>query len=838
MFNKHLTFVVLSAAVAGLAVPAVFAVESASVPSVVRPRAFDVHRFENPEAVFWPAYFWLWNGALEPAVLKTQLTDMATHDARSVCVLPMPREFRPDTTANRMDVDYLSPQYFERVKAAVDDAERLGMHYWLYDEGGWPSGQAAGRVVATRPDLGPRLLRMNAEGKWSNELLKGSRPDLLNPATTSQFISLTHERYRAAVGNRFGKTIQMVFTDEPSYPTAREGREVAWTNRGDELFAKRFGYNFVDRLPTAFGNSQPASRTKEDLQTRMDAFDFWSRQFQQSYFEQLRDWCRANGVAHGGHLGGDDETLGAVRYGYGHILRPLRAMDVPGVDVIWRQVFPGKRNHHFPKYASSAAHQNGTALAFTESFCVYGNGLTPAQMKWLIDYQYVRGLNLLVMGCYPLSTDEHHMLGERPHFGPVNPLWDYLPKLHRYVARLGYLLACGEPSIDTALYYPVRDIWAKGSESPAADLHDALAQRLSEHQCDFDVIDDDLLSDSQTHVADGVLHAGRMKYRTIVVGFTEFMAAKSRERLEEFERGGGKVIRVNDAKDAEEGVRAITPTVDLQPASLNIRCSMRHWPGGGMVLLFNEGESDYRGRATVQSEGRPAAVDPSTGQFATIAGAECGKSGCVLPVDLVAGESRVLLFGDDMKATDAEAFTDASGLELSDGWEARVVKQYRVGATNYEIRSDAAAGFRPIKLGSWDAMVGPDFSGMVEYRRTVRIPDVWAGHRLRLNLGKFDYAAKVCVDGKEIDTVLWPPFETDFEVPEGKNEFVLRIEIANTLANELTSERVRSAWAQQKGPGWPGPYHQRAIEFEKESRSGGLFGPVELKLIVDNAKSK
>ena len=108
-------------------------------------------------------------------------------------------------------------------------------------------------------------------------------------------------------------------------------------------------------------------------------------------------------------------------------MRQLRAMDVPGVDMIWRQVFPGQPNHHFPKFASSAAHQNGTALAFTESFCVYGNGLTPAQMKWIVDFQYVRGITLLVSGCYPLSTHDHHMTGERPHFGPVDPLWDFLP---------------------------------------------------------------------------------------------------------------------------------------------------------------------------------------------------------------------------------------------------------------------------------------------------------------------------------------------------------------------------------------------------------------------------
>lgn len=213
--------------------------QDAVTPVVVRARQFDLHQFKNPEPVFWPAYFWLWNGPLDPELLKAQLKDMAEHEAKNVCVLPMPRDFRPDSTANRMDVDYLSPEYFERVKLAVDEAARLGMHYRLYDEGGWPSGQATGRVVSVRPDLRAQVMRADAEGEWGAQMLAG-RPDLLNPAATETFISLTHERYRVAVGKHFGKTIQMVFTDEPAYPVVQDGREVPWTNHGEDLLSQRW----------------------------------------------------------------------------------------------------------------------------------------------------------------------------------------------------------------------------------------------------------------------------------------------------------------------------------------------------------------------------------------------------------------------------------------------------------------------------------------------------------------------------------------------------------------------------------------------------------------------
>ncbi len=32
---------------------------------------------------------------------------------------------------------------------AIKEAEKLGMHVWIYDEDGWPSGSCAGRTAKT-----------------------------------------------------------------------------------------------------------------------------------------------------------------------------------------------------------------------------------------------------------------------------------------------------------------------------------------------------------------------------------------------------------------------------------------------------------------------------------------------------------------------------------------------------------------------------------------------------------------------------------------------------------------------------------------------------------------
>src|SRR6185437_13161566 len=62
------------------------------------------------------------------------------------------------TFGNHLDTEYLSDEYFSRYRLAMDEAKRLGMKAWLYDEGGWPSGSATGRVVKSDPSFGSQTL--------------------------------------------------------------------------------------------------------------------------------------------------------------------------------------------------------------------------------------------------------------------------------------------------------------------------------------------------------------------------------------------------------------------------------------------------------------------------------------------------------------------------------------------------------------------------------------------------------------------------------------------------------------------------------------------------------
>ena len=794
----------------------------------------------------------MWNGPLDPDVLLKQLRDMNAHGARSVCALPMPRQFRPESTNNQMDLDYLSPEFFERVRIVAEEANHLGMNYWLYDEGGWPSGEACGQVLQNRPDLASRVARIDEDGSWHITESPGLA-DLLNPEATRTFINLTHEGYLKTVGKYFGRTIRFAFTDEPAVRFVIPGRQTPWTKGLEEDFANRFGYRIEEHLD-AFRNPPGNGLAKERMQIRIDFFDWWSDRFRKAYFKPLRQWSRRYGLLSGGHLGGEDETLGAAKYGFGHVLRILREMDLPGVDAIWRQLFPGQANHHFPKFAATAAHQNGTPLVFTESFAVYGNGLTIDQMKWIVDYQYVRGINLLVGGCYPLSTREHLMPGERPHFGPVNPLWDHMPVFHRYVARLGYALSCGQPIAETALYYPVRDIWAHGLCTDAVIGYERLAQALLDRQCEYDLVDDDVLSAKATRIEHGALCVGPMRYRRIIIGPCEWLEGETVDRLSKFVLSGGKLLCLDrlPGTQMDGGVRLRTvlgdgidkvkvgtiedlapevpPLAELKPPSALVRMTARRLDDGVLYLLVNEGKDRFEGWARFRERVPPKELAPTEGQIWSVREASQAGGTTVVPLSLQPGQSLLLLFdGSKGKVRPLWEATEGAELILEEGWQACVIRRFDVGPHDYEIRRSTTGSPRPVRLGGWKEYFGEDFSGDVSYRIPVDLPKEWAGLPLRLDLGRVEYAARVRINDKDYGSLVWPPWKIELPDLHGRSRLDVEVIVTNTLANILTSERVRNDWGNRKGAGWPGPYHVRALDFEMGSRGGGLFGPVRLE---------
>lgn len=803
---------------------------------------FPISRFREPSADCTPGYFWVINDKMEKGVLFEQLRDMRDHGVRSICLHPSPKEWTP---CSGMEPDYLSDEYMVIIRMIVEECERLGMCFYLYDEGGFPSGSAAGRVFNTNPhDFAQQFVVKDPRTggvrfKRLDQPNPLGYPNLLNKKVAQCFIELTHEKMRTYLGKYFGKTILYTFTDEPRVPRMRFQHGLSWSDDFSVEFKKRKGYAIEPWLADIISQAKD-SDSKELLKCRIDYHDVCSQLFVENYLLPLQKWARANRLLSGGHFGGEDSPEGNFLFGYGHILRSLRAMDMPGVDVIWRQLYPktrpptrnvrvvprrhdgittGSRSHAFTKYASSIAHQAGRTAILSETFAVYGAGLTPDVMRAITDYQLLRGANRFVLSNLPMSLDGPRMItGCRPYFGPTHTLWKYFDLYHIYTARMCELLSCGTPDIHTAFYFDIRSIWCGAKTmKKAIETHEKTSEALLKRQCDFDFIDDDTLRDASIRGKELVI--GKMSYDTVIIPETDLMDPGAAKTLEAFRRVGGKVLSPQQI-DEVKPVLLVTPSTDA------LRVIKRHC--GEETLYFIANESPRRLKATL--------AIPETGDLLYF-DAETGKRYTIKRVDntplvwnFEPNRSIVLVAGSSRKADGIyRSFRTRKRLPLQKGWTLQPWARYYVSEKKFEI-DDSKGKVIPAGLGDWRSFLGDDFSGECIYRIEFNAP---SSRPARLCLGKVKYSCTVRLNGVIVGRRFWGPF--NFDLPAGvlkKGENNLEISVSNTFANAICNEKTRKLWEKHYPEYMKNAAYDKIVRFfEPDSFPSGLFGAVTLDYI-------
>ena len=106
------------------------------------------------------------------------------------------------------------------------------------------------KTSPTRSDTNPKRVK---DGSQSLE-------DYLDPAATGQYLAFTHEQYKKAAGDEFGKTIMGFRGDEPDYSISG----LPWTPKFFEKFNEIKGY---DVRPYLAAFLQPRGTKLTDAQT-------------------------------------------------------------------------------------------------------------------------------------------------------------------------------------------------------------------------------------------------------------------------------------------------------------------------------------------------------------------------------------------------------------------------------------------------------------------------------------------------------------------------------------------------------------------------------------------
>ena len=807
--------------------------------------------FQSPSNLFSPSFFWLWNDKLDFEAIKRQIDDMHAQGIRALCPHPFPKAFRPGTMPSEMEPDYLTPGFMEIVAKVMDYAKSLGMHVWLYDEGGWPSGGACGKIIAQdEKRFAPRSLMLDDNGELAERRpvfhpeIAAPYPSVIEPGATELFIQLTHEAYRKAIGSHFGKTTCMTFTDEPNMEGFIEGKRLTWCSDFAEEFQKRKGYDIRPFLKAILQGRMPDGRPPRELErVRIDYFDVRADLFLERYMLPLRNWCQANGMLSGGHLDNENQPSGNTRSGYGHILRSLRAFDVPGVDVIWRQLYPGKErleyvqegardaeisnfNTCFPKYASSAAHQNGGKYVLSESLAVYGNGTTPDAIKWVMDYQLVRGVNIFVISAYADKVKGERMGTPGIHFGPQHPYWEFILPLFTYLERVGSMMAQGRPDVKTAVYFDIRSIWAGGKDAQKAiRRHHRIAELLLRRGCDFDFIDDEQLAQAVI-TKDHHLKIGRMSYEALAIPTFKWAApAASRKAIRFAEQGGILLDFAREFRGYEWDGRSIgsdkkilekAPRTCVIEGSASIRVTKRIIGTKAIYFLANEAMRPVKVHITFQEKGAVQLCLPETGAFQPVASDNGSLEWSFAP----AGSALFVVNGDASKSPlPCKAASLRRIRTLKSGWTLQMRRKHYVGKDSFVVEDTPGATVLPVALGDWRPVLGDEFSGSAFYRNSFRSKEAYDGW---LDLGKVHLCAKVIFNGRQLPLKFFGPHRYFVHVKRGLN--TLEIIVANSLLNATAPEHVQKYIREAFPP--ESPYAWRLRAFSHDDQSSGLFGPV------------
>ena len=345
--------------------------------------------FQTPDKIFYPMPFWHINGSLNKQEIVRQMRD-AKYKAgfEGVAILPVART----------QPEYLSEAYFEQYKNMLDTARDLNLKVIMYDDTGFPSGSAGGKVEKNHPEYVRRELikheyTFRKSRKWRYPVPKGHlmaavamevntkervnlRPfiskgmlywdmpkdkdwkvmfftteiapywkdaylvDYLNPKAVEKFIEYTYQEYANRFSDYFQDRIDYTFFDDVGFLWV----EKTWANAFNQKFKVLYGTDPDLLYPALWYDIG-----KDTAAARVALFNTRSELLAEGFPKLVHQWSQKHGLKSTGHPPGNYDIQPVDMHG--DIFKFFRYTDMPLMDYIIRY---GRGRDGFKLISSSA----------------------------------------------------------------------------------------------------------------------------------------------------------------------------------------------------------------------------------------------------------------------------------------------------------------------------------------------------------------------------------------------------------------------------------------------------------------------------------------------------
>jgi len=396
-------------------------------------------------------------------------------------------------------------------------------------------------ALSWRPEHGGKYLIVAAVVCVSN----GNRPNILSREATRRFIELSHQQYLSRYGKEFGKTIKGTFSDEPS-----PGWLICpWIDDFPEQFSSDHDYDLLDHLAhLAIDIDQRSAAVRHHYRLTQHRLQYTN------FLEQIGDWCQEHNIESTGHLT-RTEWLSRAAAAWPNELRCYKPMHIPHADPLCSAYgWPDTASYHTGlKVVSSAAHLFQRDQAGSDSLAVVGDEASLRDLKAMLDYQMVMGINFFSMHALSYSLDGPRKEDVPPSLFYQHTQWKHMPVLLDHVRKTCEKLTGGKHLCELAVLYPSTTLacqikpdtkWA--NQSDEKKIHSSVEKLLTNH-CDFDFIDEITLQENVDKA--GTLTTPE-SYKVILLLHTRYIDEQTAKALLRFAKAGGRVVSVGYRSEA------------------------------------------------------------------------------------------------------------------------------------------------------------------------------------------------------------------------------------------------------------------------------------------------